>query len=93
MTNPKPAVAEIMKLRTIQSGRSFVHWLVNSGVRVDRETGERFYCRHEVYNNSPWKRIERRRSSKLFEVHKPKTNMGIFIYHNDKLHMYHPQQS
>ena len=68
--------------------RGFIHPRICYGIAKNRKTGERQYKRAIILKATPWTRPERGCISDFFWEHIPKSNLGIYVYHNNKLYTY-----
>jgi hypothetical protein len=51
----------------------------------NKKTGEHRYGRYEIFKATPWARETKRGVRGFFNRHMPRSNIGIFVYHEDKL--------
>jgi hypothetical protein len=67
--------------------RGFTKQLSVYGITKNEETKQRHYRRYEIFKAYPYTREEVSALHDLFHEHPPKSQAGVFIYHNDKLYV------
>jgi hypothetical protein len=58
------------------------------GIFKDPKTRKREYKPMEVFEATPWTRLERRRILHFFKEYTPKQNLAIYVIHRNKLCMW-----
>lgn len=91
-TEDLPTSKKLRKKLTLIIGdlreRGFIHREICFGTARNRKTGKHQYKRMEVLKATPWTRRERHRIWNFFKIHVPKSNLGIYVLHQNKLYMY-----
>jgi len=66
--------------------RGFKHSIICGGIRRNRVTGEREYCRWQIFKAEKWTRFEFGRTHTFFKRHPPKKRVGFYILHDGNLY-------
>ena len=73
--------------------QGFIYGHIWCGTTINRVTHERRYKHLVIFKATPWTAVEIVRMDSFFHRHIPKTDLGIFVFHNKKLYMYSPDST
>jgi hypothetical protein len=66
--------------------RGFKHSIICGGMLRNRVTGEREYCRWQIFKAEKWTRREVGRIHTFFKTHVPRERIGFYVLHNGNLY-------
>jgi hypothetical protein len=75
----------IRNIKANVAKRGFTFQLSFYGITKNVKTEKRVYRRYEVFKAEKWKQLEVAAMHKLFKEHPPRSQAGVFIFHNRKL--------
>jgi len=67
--------------------RGFKHSIIHTGILRNPVTGEREYCRWQIFKADKWTRFEVGRTHTFFKRHPPKKRVGFYILHDGNLYV------
>jgi ribosomal protein L18E len=80
---------EITAIKRNLKKRGFIHSITSYGTARNKKTGKWEYKRMEIFKATPWTTEDRRNIRNFFKTRTPKSNLAIFVLHQNKLYM-HP---
>lgn len=77
----------VRRIKASVRKRGFTKQLSIYGITKNVETGKRVYRRYEIFKAYPYTQYEVAALHRLFRGNPPRSQAGVFIYHNDKLYV------
>lgn len=71
----------------------FFHRMMFYGIYKNPKEREWRYRRYECFKTTPWDAVEMIRVKSYFKAWYPKTDIGIFVFHKNKVKMYYLDSS